>query len=110
MKIADFGFAKQWDNNSFLKTMVGTPAYMAPQILNEERYTYKCDMWSLGVMTYEMVVGKIPWVFVEKTIEGFRKEIATREIVFPPGIEISNNMKDFILGCICIDEKNRFDW
>lgn len=62
---------------------------MAPQILSEEKYTYKCDIWSLGVMTYEMLVGKIPWNFVEKTQEGFRKEIMAREIVFPPEIEIS---------------------
>lgn len=33
LKIADFGFAKHTENNSFLKTIVGTPAYMAPQIL-----------------------------------------------------------------------------
>ena len=63
LKLADFGFAKHSENNSFLQTIVGTPAYMAPQILNEERYTYKCDIWSLGVMTYEMVIGQIPWDF-----------------------------------------------
>jgi serine/threonine protein kinase len=33
LKIADFGFAKQSENNAYLKTLVGTPAYMAPQIL-----------------------------------------------------------------------------
>jgi serine/threonine protein kinase len=52
LKIADFGFAKHSENNTFLKTIVGTPAYMAPQILNHEKYTFKCDIWSLGVMTY----------------------------------------------------------
>mgnify|MGYP000409806164 CR=1 FL=1 len=35
IKIADFGFAKTSNNESFLKTLVGTPSYMAPQILNE---------------------------------------------------------------------------
>lgn len=34
LKIADFGFAKHSENNTFLQTIVGTPAYMAPQILN----------------------------------------------------------------------------
>lgn len=62
LKIADFGFAKNLENgSSILKTLVGTPAYMAPQILKEERYTYKCDIWSIGVLTYELVVGKVPW-------------------------------------------------
>ena len=86
LKIGDFGFAKTSNNESFLKTLVGTPSYMAPQILKEERYTHKCDIWSLGVMTYEMLVGKIPWNFTEKTQEGFKKEIMNREIVFPPGL------------------------
>ncbi len=64
LKIGDFGFAKKLTStSSLLKTLVGTPAYMAPQILKEERYTYKCDIWSLGVILYEMVVGKIPWLF-----------------------------------------------
>ena len=89
LKIADFGFAKMTESAAFLKTMVGTPAYMPPQILSEERYTYKCDIWSLGVMTYEMIVGKLPWVFTEKTIDAFKKEILTRQVVFPPEIQIT---------------------
>ena len=72
LKIADFGFAKQSSIETFLKTLVGTPSYMAPQILKEEKYTHKCDIWSLGVMTYEMLVGKIPWHFTVKTQEGFK--------------------------------------
>jgi serine/threonine protein kinase len=78
LKLADFGFAKQAQNNSVLQTMVGTISYMAPQILNAEKYTYKCDIWSLGVMTYEMLVGQVPWIFTDKSNEGFRKEILTR--------------------------------
>ena len=57
LKIADFGLAKHCEINAFLKTRVGTLGYMAPQILNKELYTYKCDIWSLGVIVYEMVVG-----------------------------------------------------
>ena len=41
LKLADFGFAKHSENNSFLQTIVGTPAYMAPQILNEEWDGYR---------------------------------------------------------------------
>ena len=69
LKIGDFGFAKNLNStSSMLKTLVGTPAYMAPQILKEERYTYKCDIWSLGVIVYEMVVGKIPWQFTQNNL------------------------------------------
>lgn len=72
LKIADFGFAKLADSNCFLKTLVGTPAYMAPQILLEQKYTYKCDIWSLGVITYEMMVGKLPWTFLEYSMAAAR--------------------------------------
>lgn len=69
LKIGDFGFAKNLtSSSSLLKTLVGTPAYMAPQILKEERYTYKCDIWSLGIILYEMVVGKIPWQFTQNNM------------------------------------------
>lgn len=52
IKIADFGFAKQSDNGSFLRTILGTPLYMSPQLLKEENYTYKCDIWALGIIFY----------------------------------------------------------
>jgi serine/threonine-protein kinase ULK/ATG1 len=35
-----------------MRDQFGTPMYMAPQILAEENYTYKCDIWSLGVIAY----------------------------------------------------------
>ena len=62
-KIADFGFAKYVDNfgNQMLKSCVGSPIYMAPQLLEREAYTTKCDVWSLGVITYEMIYGLSPW-------------------------------------------------
>jgi serine/threonine protein kinase len=44
-----------------MQSQLGTPTYMAPQILAELPYTYKCDIWSLGVMTYEMIVGELPF-------------------------------------------------
>ena len=69
LKIGDFGFAKNLTStSSLLKTIVGTPAYMAPQIIKEERYTYKCDIWSLGIILYEKVVGKIPWRFTQNNM------------------------------------------
>jgi serine/threonine protein kinase len=90
--------------------MVGTPAYMAPQILNEEKYTYKCDIWSLGVMAYEMIVGRLPWLLQEKTLPALKKEVMSRLIAFPEHLKISDGLKDFIRGCLCIDEAKRMNW
>lgn len=52
-KIADFGFAKNLsNNNAILKSIVGTPLYMSPQLLKGTKYTSKSDLWSIGLIYY----------------------------------------------------------
>lgn len=61
IKIADFGMSRYSGKMSFMQSFVGTPFYMAPQILANTKYSYKCDIWSLGVLFYQLVTGSIPW-------------------------------------------------
>ena len=52
-KISDFGFAKSLeDENTVMKSIVGTPLYMSPQILKRSKYTTKSDLWSIGLIYY----------------------------------------------------------
>jgi serine/threonine-protein kinase ULK/ATG1 len=44
-----------------MKSIVGTPLYMSPQILKRTKYTAKSDLWSIGLMYYEMLNGRTPW-------------------------------------------------
>jgi calcium-dependent protein kinase len=61
-KICDFGFAKLFgEAGKMARTFVGTPIYMSPQVLNQKKYTTKTDIWSLGVMFYELLVGRLPF-------------------------------------------------
>ena len=63
IKLADYGTSKRLDSLSknFCNTTVGTMVYMAPEILKREKYNYKCDLWSLGVIIYRLKFIKSPF-------------------------------------------------
>ena len=63
VKIADFGFARVVDSvdESSILTFLGSPLYMAPQVLAKEKFSSKCDVWSLGVTIYEILYGRTPF-------------------------------------------------
>jgi len=67
-----------------LKSHVGTPYYMAPQILERKSYTKKCDVWSLGVIFYELIFGRLPWE--GKDEKALLTNILSQKIRFPTSI------------------------
>ena len=66
IKLIDFGLSKYFtpkgcgDNMNLMKTKIGTPYYMAPEVL-EGAYDETCDMWSIGVITYCILCGYPPF-------------------------------------------------
>ncbi len=44
-----------------MRSIVGTPLYMSPQLLNHQSYTNKSDLWSVGLIYYELLHGYTPW-------------------------------------------------
>ena len=59
VKLSDFGFAKTV--NHLMETYCGTPMNMAPEILLRQQYTLKCDIWSLGIVLFQLAYGKLPF-------------------------------------------------
>lgn len=62
VKLGDFGIAKVLEfTEGMAKTMVGTPYYLSPELIEEQPYNAKSDVWSLGVVLYEMTTLKHPF-------------------------------------------------
>lgn len=62
LKIADFGFAKKQSKNIKLhETICGSPLYMAPEIMENNKYNNQTDLWSIGMILYEMLYGFHPY-------------------------------------------------
>ena len=58
IKLSDFGLSKELNENELTTTTVGTPLTQAPEVLSKEKYDSKCDLWSIGVIIYELIFNK----------------------------------------------------
>ena len=95
VKIIDFGFAIKCNKDSYQKFFCGTPSYMAPEIVNKEKYIPQySDIWSLGVLLFTMVYGRFP--FRAKEDEQLFNLISEGNVIFPGNINVSDNIKRLI--------------
>lgn len=60
-KIIDLGYAKEFDQSSLCNSFVGTLQYLAPELFERKPYTRAVDLWSLGIIAYEVIVGQRPF-------------------------------------------------
>lgn len=93
-KLIDFGVAKISQTRTF--TVVGTPHYMAPEIIIGKGYGIGVDYWSLGVMIYEFICGDIPFGADEKDPFDVYKKILDHNLEFPSFIDPHLPAKTFI--------------
>lgn len=82
LKLADFGFCKELQqDNDLTQTMVGSPIYMAPEVLKGQPYDSRADIWSLGVILYEMLFKQCP--YEENSIPKLISLIDSHYLSFP---------------------------
>ena len=103
IKLADFGFAVfVGDEQQTLK--LGSPIYMAPEIVNSEEYGLKVDIWALGIITATLLTGKS--VYRGKTKSQIFYEIQNERPNIHPEM-LSTDAKDFIESCLIQDPSKR---
>jgi len=108
IKLCDFGFARALSEQSIMATSIkGTPLYMAPELVQEKPYNDRVDLWSLGVILYELYYGKPP--FYTNSIYKLVRMIVKDSIRWPPQRPISKEFQHFINGLLQKNPVRRFN-
>ncbi|KAK4749500.1 hypothetical protein SAY87_026949 [Trapa incisa] len=92
LKIADFGFARSLQPRGLAETLCGSPLYMAPEIMQLQKYDAKADLWSVGAILFQLVTGKPPFTG-NNQIQLLQNILKSNELQFPP------DSKDLSLDC-----------
>ncbi|KAJ8747742.1 hypothetical protein K2173_013067 [Erythroxylum novogranatense] len=107
VKLADFGSADRLGAGEGMRSVVGTPYYVAPEVLTGREYNEKVDVWSAGVVLYVMLAGIPP--FYGETVEEIFEAVVRGNLRFPPRIfrTVTTEAKDLLKKMICRDISRR---
>ena len=122
-KLCDFGFARNLGLNTFVLTSIkvetllelyqrpiadtqGTPLYMAPELIEEKPYDHTADLWSLGCILYELLVGQPP--FSTTSLFQLIKKIRYECIQWPA--HLSPGARSLLSGLLEKDSRRRLSW
>lgn len=103
VKLCDFGWAVY--SPLLRSTRCGTPLYTPPEMIRMEEYDSKVDIWCIGMLTYELLYGSIP--FNIQSLSDLPK-IVNDEIHFPPRSNITREAESFIRSCMKKTSEERF--
>lgn len=92
--LADFGISKIMDTAQSTKTFLGTPEYVAPEVILQQGYNKAVDFWCFGVMLHEMVYGQLP--FYNKNQSIMLNMIIKHDLNLPKIIQVSDEFVDIV--------------
>uniref|UniRef100_A0A8C7U2Q6 non-specific serine/threonine protein kinase n=1 Tax=Oncorhynchus mykiss TaxID=8022 RepID=A0A8C7U2Q6_ONCMY len=104
IKIADFGFARYLQSNMMAATLCGSPMYMAPEVIMSQNYDAKADMWSIGTVVYQCLVGKPPFQSI------FNRNVLSVPLLPSIPRETSPPLGNLLLGLLQRNQKDRMDF
>ena len=104
IKIGDMGMSKIVEEGELIMGRVGTPLYLAPELIKKEKYDYKIDIWSLGCSLYHLAKTSPP--FTDENLMKLGNSIINEQ---PPNLPVcySNELYDFILRLMIKNKDNR---
>ncbi|KAK9834635.1 hypothetical protein WJX74_006249 [Apatococcus lobatus] len=118
VKICDFGYSKQMDASSLMASKVGTPGYIAPEVMQnaeDTEYGPAADIWSLGVLLYVLLFRAYPFLDASEAANAnaqgqfmvILKRIVDSKYSFPPNVRVSDEAKRLIQRMLVVDPKER---
>ncbi|KAL4451137.1 hypothetical protein ABPG74_021459 [Tetrahymena malaccensis] len=114
IKIGDFGFARIVNDldQAVRMTQKCSPLYAPPQILLNEKYSSKCDVWSMGCIFFEMLYGKPPFTAhsIISLTENIKKMVGSGPYQLPAYPPIAQEAKDILVKMLMYNEKDRISW
>lgn len=106
LKLIDFGLSKRQEGNKKLKTIAGTPYYMAPEVLDGQ-YDSKCDTWSLGVLLYVFMSGYLPFQGENRNEVFYKIQNAKYHFDHKEFQDCTDNVIDLIKKLLVVNPKAR---
>lgn len=105
IKIADFGFAKKLESGSRTFTMCGTPEYQAPEIITKKGTTRLADLWSFGILVYDMLTGTTPFQSNNDDVFETYRRASTGRFSIPRNV--SKTAADLIYKLVVVEPTSR---
>ncbi|KAG3145772.1 hypothetical protein PI124_g14669 [Phytophthora idaei] len=119
LKIADFGFARELESEMMAESVVGSPLYMAPELLEYKSYDAKADLWSVGIILYEMLANEHPFLVVDKVHA--TNHLALRRNIYryferyghvrlPKNVKVSPECEQLVEALLRVDPRKRISF
>ncbi|GAM18589.1 hypothetical protein SAMD00019534_017640 [Acytostelium subglobosum LB1] len=112
MKLCDFGFAKfiggPSANTPMSTTIKGTPLYLAPEVVQETPYDNRADLWSFGIILYELYAGHPPWS--STNLYSLVQLIVNSSLKLPATLHPQSDFASLLQGLLAKDPEERLNW
>lgn len=111
VKVSDFGTSREWDDASAIMSFTGTVAWMAPEIIRHEPCSERVDVWSYGVVLWELLTQEVPYKVRSPPDSATPGSLPTRSVIAScAAFELSNLPVSGDLQVWCIRCVIRLHW